>query len=162
MKNKIVYIMMVLLIAGCQPDAHKEIGPARDLVQSMNGTWKLTRVIQRDNEAVRKGFPFRDLDITGLFPYSDFILTLNADAGNPTTYSSVQGNAPAILKSASGNWTVDNPDYPGVIALANGTTVDSIRLGGYPVGAETNLSLTVQRKLGEKLVISYIYEFTKQ
>ncbi|RYY62271.1 MAG: DUF5004 domain-containing protein [Chitinophagaceae bacterium] len=162
MKNKLVYLLLVLLVAGCQPDAHKEVGEVRNIVQSLNGTWKLTKVTQRDEEATRKGFPFRDLDLTTVFPYSDFTLTLNTDGSGPTTYTSVQGNAPQILKTPSGSWTVDDPTYPGVITLGAGASGDAIRLGAYPVGAETNLSLTVQRKDGDKLVMSYIYEFSKQ
>ncbi|RYY52327.1 MAG: DUF5004 domain-containing protein [Chitinophagaceae bacterium] len=162
MKNKLIYLVFVVLAAGCQPDAHKEAGEVRNIVQSLGGTWKLTKVTQRDEEATLKGFPFRDLDLTSIFPYSDFVLTLNVDGSGPTTYSSTQGNAPQILKTASGAWVVDDPIYPGKVTLGTGASADVITLGSYPVAAEKNLSLTVQRKEGEKLVMSYIYEFTKQ
>ena len=104
------------------------------------------------------------MDITGLFPYTDFVLTLNVNAGTPTTFTSVLGGSPDIVRLRSGTWTVDDLKYPKNIYLVSGTAADTILLGGYPVGAATTLKLKKEKRdfTSGKLLISYSYEFIKQ
>lgn len=164
--NKIATVIMLatIILAGCKPPSLKDLGVERELVQSLNGTWKLTKAIQVDEDAKRKGFPYQQLDITGLFPYTDFVFTLNVGAGVPTTFASTPGASPKIIKLASGTWTVDNLNTPKNIYLKNGAATDTVTLGGYPVGAATTLKLTKEKKDAStgKLLISYSYEFAKQ
>lgn len=153
-----------LLFTACQPDTIKEIGESRNILSSLQGTWKLTKATQVDEDASRKGFPYKELDITNIFPYTNFQLKLDLASGAPTTFTTTPGSSPKIIKLASGNWSVDNADYPKVITLTSGATTEKVTLGGYPVGAANALKLKVERKdaVTGKLLISYSYEFAKQ
>jgi len=163
---KLLFIVPVLMIMlhACQPDKYKSIGLPTTPISSLAGTWKLTKVIQTDEDAARKGFPFQTLDVTNVFPYTDFKLTLNANGTTPTTFATTPGNAPKIIKLASGNWIVDDPSYPKVISLASGTDTSRITLGSYPTLTNPLLKVRLERRdvATNKLLISYSYEFTKQ
>jgi hypothetical protein len=164
-KLLVCFILTGFVITACQPDAHKEVGDPRDIIPTLTGTWKLTKALQVDEDASRKGFPYKELDITSLFPYTDFQLTLNANGKIPSTFATVAGNSPKIVKLAAGNWTVDDPSFPKVITLTSGSTTEKMTLGSYPVGATKSLKVRVERRdasAGDKLLISYTYEFAKQ
>lgn len=160
----IMLVLATVLFASCKPDSIEDMGGKRDFLQSVNGTWKLTKATQVDEDAAKKGFPYQQLDITNLFPYTSFVLTLNVAGGAPTTFVATQGTAPKIVKLNGGNWTVDNLNYPKNIYLSNGAATDTITLGGYPVGASTTLKLIKEKRDATtgKLLISYSYEFAKQ
>ncbi|MEP7256552.1 MAG: DUF5004 domain-containing protein [Ferruginibacter sp.] len=164
--NKIAIVMMLatIVFVSCKPDSIEDMGGKRDLLQSINGTWKLTKATQVDEDASKKGFPYQQLDITSLFPYTSFSLTLNVTSGAPTTFTTNPGTSPKIVKLSSGNWTVDNVTNPKNLYLVNGAATDTITLGGYPVGASTSLKLIKEKrdKTTGKLLISYSYEFAKQ
>lgn len=168
MKNILTKSFMVLaaalLFAACSPEAHKEIGEPRNILASLSGTWKLIKATQVDEDASKKGFPYKELDITSYFPYTNFVLTLNLNSGAPGTFTTTPGSSPKIIKLASGNWTVDNTDYPKDITLTSGATTEKVTLGGYPVGAASTLKLKAERKDAStgKLLITYTYEFAKQ
>lgn len=117
-----------------------------------------------DEDAARKGFPFKELNITSLYPYTDFVLKLNLTSGAPGTFTTTPGGSPKIIKLLSGNWSVDNAEYPKNITLTNGASTEVTTLGGYPVGASNTLKLKVERKdaASGKVLISYSYEFAKQ
>jgi hypothetical protein len=166
MKKILAGIFVCLVAAACQPDEFPKNKPAEKVVPKLSGTWQLTTVIQQDNDAVNKGFPLfaQTQNITNDFPYSDLELVLNSDAdGNPTTYAITLGDSPNIIGAPlSGNWTVDDVDFPSQIEF--GTA--SIQLGSF---AELNNG-TMQFKLvrlqpkGDEMqaVVTYQYIFTKQ
>lgn len=164
LKTGLIILTAAFLFAACTPAEHKEIGVPRNIVESLAGIWKLTKATQVDEDASKKGFPFKELDITTLFPYTNFILTLNLNSGTPGTFTTTPGSSPKIIKLASGNWTVDNAQSPKDITLTSGATTEKVTLGGYPVGASKALKLKVERKDAStgKLLISYSYEFAKQ
>lgn len=164
LKTGVMILTAAVLFAACTPVAHKELTAPRNILESLAGTWKLVKATQVDEGASAKGFPFKEMDITSLFPYTNFVLTLNLNSGVPGTFTTIPGASPKIIKLTSGNWTVDNADYPKVITLTSGATIEKVTLGGYPVGAATNLRLKVERSEAGtgKLLISYTYEFAKQ
>jgi len=157
-------LIAALLFASCSPDAKKDLGAPRSIVESLAGSWKLTKATQVDEDAARKGFPYKELDITTLFPYTNFLLTLNVNSGTPGTFTTTPGSSPKIIKLASGSWAVDNIDYPKDITLTSGSTTEKVTLGGYPVGPYNTLKLKAERKDAStgKLLITYTYEFAKQ
>ena len=163
-KIAIVIVLATIVSVSCKPDRIEDMGGKRDFLQSINGTWKLTKATQVDEDAAKKGFPYQQLDITNLFPYTNFVLTLNVASGAPTTFTTNPGTSPKIIKLAGGSWTVDNVTTPKNIYLVNGAATDTITLGGYPVGAATTLKLSKEKrdKTTGKLLISYSYEFAKQ
>ena len=161
-------LMLAILFSACRPDGFKEIGESRDIPASMGGVWKLTKVIQKDEESARKGFPYSELDLTTVFAYTQFSLTLNVDNNlSPSTFTSTPGSSPDIIGLTSGTWKVDNAAAPTKIDFTQGATTSSVTLGSYPVGGNTNLKFRVEKRdadpaANNKLLISYTYEFTKQ
>ena len=164
LRTGFMMLTVSLLFTACQPDELKEIGASRNILSSLEGTWKLIKATQVDEDASRKGFPYKELDITSYFPYTNFQLKLNLANGAPATFTTTPGASPKIIKLATGNWTVDNAEYPKDITLTSGATTEKVTLGGYPVGANNTLKLKVERKDATtgKLLISYSYEFAKQ
>jgi hypothetical protein len=170
MKNIVLKITFLLLVTaaftGCQPDKIEAIGAPRDIPSSFVGAWKLTKAVQVDEDVKRKGnsFIFNTLDLTTLFPYTDFTLTLNAsNTGSPTNFTANAGNSPAIIGLTSGNWSVDDGKAPKVIIFKNGATTEEVTLGAYPIGGNNKLTFRIERKdAAGKVMISYTYEFTKQ
>lgn len=161
-------IFLFALIAGsfaaCRPSYDKVIGESRDVLSSLNGTWKITKATQLDQNAFEKGFPYQKLDITTLFPYTEFKLKLDVANGQPTTFTTTPGASPRIIKLASGTWTVDDINYPKVVTLTSGSTTEKFTIGGYAIAPNNTLTVTVQRSdaTDNKLLIVYTYEFTKQ
>jgi hypothetical protein len=161
-------LLVAIFFSACRPDDIKEIGDPRDVPASMGGVWKLTKVVQKDEESARKGFPYSELDLTNVFPYSQFTLTLNLDNNeSPSTFTSTPGGSPDIIGLTSGTWTVDNGAAPTKINFTSGTTTKSVTLGSYPVGGNDKLKFRIERRdadpaANNKLLISYTYEFTKQ
>jgi Domain of unknown function (DUF5004) len=164
LKKSLLVLTAAVFFAACTPEAHKEIGEQRNVLASLEGTWKLTKATQVDESAKAKGFPFKEIDITNIFPYTDFKLTLNLNAGAPGTFTTTPGASPKIIKLTSGSWAVDDAQQPKNITLSSGTTTEVTTLGGYPVAASNTLKLKVERKEAAtgKVVVSYSYEFAKQ
>ncbi|OSZ81045.1 hypothetical protein CAP36_07355 [Chitinophagaceae bacterium IBVUCB2] len=160
----LMMLSVSFLLTACQPDAHKELDAPRNILASLEGTWKLTKATQVDESAKAKGFPFKEIDITTLFPYTDFRITFNLNAGAPGTFTTVPGASPKIIKLTSGTWSVDNAASPKNITLTSGASTEVTTLGGYPVGASNTLKLAVARVEAAtgKTVITYSYEFAKQ
>ncbi len=77
LKGSLLFMAFTLFFAACTPVEKKELGDPRNIVQSFEGTWKLIKAIQVDEDAAKKGFPFKELDITTLFPYTNFVLKLD-------------------------------------------------------------------------------------
>lgn len=161
-------LLVAILFSGCRPDEFKEIGEPREIAASFGGVWKLTKVTQKDEESARKGFPYSELDLTTIFPYTQFTLNLNVDNNlSPSGFTSTPGSSPDIIGLASGTWSLDNGDAPTKIIFSQGATTKSVTLGAYPVGGNTKLKFKIDKRdadpaANNKLLISYTYEFTKQ
>jgi hypothetical protein len=168
MKPSLKYLVLlsgvIAVLYSCRPDTYKTLAAPGNYIQSLAGTWKLSKVLQTDEDAKRKGFPFQSQDITNVFAYTDFTMTLNTNGTTPTSFVIVRGNAPNIIPIASGNWKVDDPKFPNVLTLSNGTDSSKITLGAYPVQQTPLLKLSAHKKDAStgKLLISYSYEFTKK
>ncbi len=165
----LILAFAAVLVQSCRPEKFEDIGTPASVPATLAGTWKLNKVIQVDEDARNKGFTYgavniQQKDITSLFPYTDFTLTLNMNGSTPTTFTTNPGNSPRIIRLANGNWTFDNPEYPKVLTLANTTDTARITLGSYPTGAAPVLKVRLERRdaATNKLLISYSYEFTKQ
>lgn len=162
-------VTIVMLLNGCRPESYKSIGTPTDAVSSLSGNWKLTRVIQTDENAKTNGFSYDPInvqtaDLTSSFPFTDFGLTLNFSNGLPSTFTTAPGNSPKVIKMLSGKWVLDDPKYPKVISLINGTDTALITLGSYPLGSSPVLKIAQQKVDASDgtLLISYSYEFTKK
>ena len=163
------FIIIAGIFFSCQPSKYKNLEVPQTVASSLAGTWKLSKVLQTDEDAKSKGFTYgpinvQQLDITNAFSYTDFKLTLNVNGTAPSTFTTTPGNSPKILSLASGNWTFDDPNYPKVLTFTSGTTSEKITLGSYPAGASPILKITTERRDAStnKLLITYSYEFVKQ
>jgi hypothetical protein len=151
-----------MLICGCQPDKINDYVPrtAGD-VASVTGTWTGTSVLQRDNDAERKNFPYKSEDVTSTLEFTKVKITLNSADGQPTTFGIDYGGAPPFLKLTSGGWKVDDAKKIGKISLYNGLDTVKFTLGNYLLINQSKLQLQQGKSLLGKDVITYEYNLSK-
>jgi hypothetical protein len=164
--KKIKYIILslcILSVWGCKPEEFGPIGAEENILKELQGTWTLSKVTQKDEDAATKGFPYKELDITNVYPYKELVIALQGDAaGTPTTFTITPGNAPKISDFNTGTWTVDNVKAPTVITIKNGTTTSDLTLGSYAELKTGKFYLKKVRKSNGKAILSYTYQFTKK
>jgi hypothetical protein len=158
----ITNIFFVLLLFGCRPDSFRQVGERNNYVSQITGSYKLSKVLQSDVKAVKNNYPYKTLDLTTMLPYTDFEVTLNPSTNGVGTFTTKQGNAPAVIRLASGNWSVDNQDAPKMLYFVNGTDSVKIEFGNYTGLRSNQLNLRQVRYLDGKPVIHYDYQFTKK
>jgi hypothetical protein len=164
LKRKIVTVALAALVAlaACQPDEAKEYVPVESgNVKSVAGTWTGSSVIQRDNDAERKNFPYKSMDVTGALEFNKVKLTLAENNGQPTTFTVDHGGAPQIFRLTSGTWKVDDAAKVGVISLINNNDTIKLTLGSYNLIAQNKLMLRQSKTLLGKDVITYEFNFSK-
>jgi len=164
MKNIIIIaLLFVGLFLGCQPEPYEPIGDPIERPEQITGTYALQTFIQEENAAVAKGFPDdkSKIDLTYAFeghPYSDFSLTLNADA----TFSTELGNSYVQMLS-DGTWAFDDDDFPTALVLTSGSDIQTVNIGNFADLFEGSLQLSVERKdQSGKVIITYKYNLQKQ
>lgn len=163
-KNKAVSIALAAMIAlaACHPDEAKDYIPVESgNVKSVAGTWTGSSVLQRDNDAERKNFPYKSMDITNVLEFNKVKLTLQESNGQPTTFTVDHGGAPQIFRLTSGTWKVDNTSKVGLISLINNNDTIKLTLGSYNLIANNKLKLTQTKTLLGKDVITYEFNFSK-
>lgn len=152
----------LLILSACKPESLKEYTPYSGFeLASLQGTWKVTRITQTDEDSKRKNFPFKTLDLTPYLNLSAVTLTLNTSGTAPSTFAANYGTAPAIFNLSAGNWKLDNNDKPGNVWLINGTDTTKFVLGSYNLLPNKKLLLKQTKYLGTTPMISYEYEFSK-
>ncbi|TKC08253.1 DUF5004 domain-containing protein [Pedobacter polaris] len=165
MKN-IKYIILALCFLsfwGCKPEEFGPIGDPENVLKELQGTWTISKVTQKDEDAVTKGFPYKELDITNVYAYKELVIALQGDAaGNPTNFTITPGNSPKIADFNTGTWTVDDPNAPTIITLKNGTTSSILTLGSYAELKTGKFYLKKVKKFNGKAIVSYTYQFTKK
>src|SRR5688500_19626968 len=113
MKKIILLNLLVsMLLFGCRPENFKPVGEANNYMALIPGTYKLTSVVQSDVKALKNNYPYKSLDVTSLFPYTDFEKTLNSNGSAPGAFTTKKGNSPDVIRLASGNWSGDNKEAP--------------------------------------------------
>ena len=158
-------LILVLAISACQPEDIKEFTPSSSAfaLNDLAGTWKATKLEQTDMDAVRKGFPYKTLDVTSALGLTNMKLTLNLNGTAPGTFTIDNGSATPLFNFTSGTWFVDNAEKPSVISLVN--TPDTVRLvmGSYSnIVNNGTLQLQRSRFLGNTEVIRYQFQFVRQ
>jgi hypothetical protein len=152
----------VFFITSCKPESFKDFESANAFsVAKLQGNWKVTKVTQTDEFAASKGFPYKTLDLTNLFKQNEIVLTFNASAGAPSTYTINYGTAAKLLGVNNGNWLLDNIEQPQMLTLASGTDSAKMTMANYSLLASNKLMLVQKKSIGNKLVLSYTYEFSK-
>jgi len=163
--KKIVYLLFITLVVfSCMPDEIPPIGEKTNYKPMLAGTWQLSKFEQIDAEAESKNFPefATRKDLTNVFPghpYSDFTITFNADG----TFTSAKGNS-YMQFMASGNWALDDEQYPSAIVLTSGSTSEKIALGSLADVIVGKVQFKEERKQPDtgKVKIKYVYSLTKK
>ncbi len=163
MKNTLFVIAAFLVaIAGCTPDKVEELGINANRAEQIPGAYRLTGVVQSDVRAVKNNYPFKSLDITNSFPFTEFELTLNVNGSTPSTFTTKKGNSPVVVPYESGTWRLDNMDAPKLLYLIRNTDTVKMEIANYRGLVEGKLNIRRVRYLDGKAVTNYDYEFTKK
>lgn len=114
-KKYFALLLGVVMFAACEPTEIPEIGAPRNVVSDMTGSYTLTKVTQIDNGAIKKGFPYKTLDVTKF--YSGLTVTFNTSVVGgvviPGSFSIVTGTSGNSISTInSGTWAVDNDKTP--------------------------------------------------
>ncbi len=167
--------MLAILVVGfaCSPPKYPELeGQLTIKTDFLRGTWKTTKVIQYDQEAIDNGFPkeVQSMDITSSAPFNEYTITFDLDAqGKPSTYTLTPGQSPNFLALTSGNWAIDNPVFATKLTFfsPNSTLagkfivkrVDSNRIILRMERRDADANKPVDEKT---MFLYYEYEFVKQ
>ena len=157
-------LSVTALFVSCRPDKNELMSIAEKPVEALTGKWRLTKVIQKDEQAEIKNSPYVTMDITDIMPYNTLSLQLSSNKGTPTNYRVTPGSAPQLFKSNSGKWLVNDITNPTKARFINGLDTTYIDINSYPRGNDQSFELKVYRyeQPSGKLAQSYTYQFTKQ
>lgn len=158
--------MTTLVVTGCSPEKYDALPASDNVITSLTGNWTLRSVIQKDEGAENKNSPFVTLDLTSIFPYTQYKLTLASTSGTSGTYTAVPGASPKIIRSNTGKWEVDDAKNPKFISFISGTDTTKMQIGSYPRTFNQSFKLR-QTKVDQSTdakaaAVSYDYEFVKQ
>jgi hypothetical protein len=162
-KPLLLMLAVTLALASCKPESIKDYEPVElGSVKTIAGVWTGSSVTQIDNDAVRKNFPYKTMDVTGLLEFNKVKLTLQQNNGQPAGFTIDHGTAPPIFKLTSGTWKVDNTEKVGTVSLINGTDTVKMTMGSYNLFASNKMLLRQAKKneLGVD-VITYEFYFSK-
>lgn len=171
--NKLFSITVLAVIlffwSGCRPEKFEEIGEPFNKVQALNGSWKLTQVVQTD--LLAQSYNYQDpsrpdvnlvsMDVTNVAPYTDFGMTLNVQ-GADTTFTTTPSNSPNILRFANGKLLLNDATAPSNLRFVNGADTLRMDIGNYSsLNLSNILTLSVIRTQAGKPVLRYDYKFSK-
>ena len=159
-----VTTLAVAIMFSCSPEEYDVLPESGNVITSLTGNWTLKSVVQKDENAEIKNSPFVSTDLTSIFPYTQYKLTLDGTPAASGTYTAVPGSAPKIIRSNTGKWEVDDIKNPKTIYFINGTDTTKMQIGSYPrtFNASFKLRQTKIDLATGKAAISYDYEFVKQ
>ena len=160
-KNIVTVLLLVSTFAACRPEIPEFQYLETKSLENLSGQWKGMTVIQRDNEAERKKFPYQSMDITSFVKFSDFKLTLNTNGGSPSTFTIDNGTSMSLFKMASGTWQVNNVKQVSEIRLINGSDTAVLNLSPFSNLKENKATFNYAKKLAGKPVITYELTLTK-
>jgi hypothetical protein len=161
----ILIVLFCTIIFGCTRDTFDTPPPSAEVLSTLTGSWTLNRVTQKDEGAEIKNSPYVIMDITSLFPYTQYKITLSGTANTPNgTYTAVPGSSPQIIRFNTGKWEVDDAKNPKMISFINGLDTTKMQIGSYPTSFNSSFKLR-QTKIDMatgRPAITYDYEFVKQ
>ena len=162
------YLLVIILFVTACIEEFGEVGEPFNRKEQINGTWNLVEVIQVDEQAVKRSFPYQTLNLTNKFPYTDLSVSFSLDEnGNPFSFQINKGNAPSILPIEDGNWTFDSEEFPTQIIFSKGDTEANLEFQSLNTLTSDQLELKFSRyqlNSNDELepFVSYIYKFQKQ
>lgn len=156
-----ILLFAATLFMGCKPETIPDIGEPSDKLKLVEGNWQLEKVIQADLNAIKYGFPYKEMDVTNKAPFSEFKITFTLNNGAPATFTTTPGGSPKIIPLPSGSWKVDNPDVPKKFTLVYNQDTVRLNLASYNTLSNGQLKLQVIRGLDGKDLLRYDYYFKK-
>lgn len=162
MKTKfIILIAAVVAFAGCKPESLPDIGDPQNKLQYVQGNWQLDKVVQSDLNAIKYNFPYKEVDVTTVAPFTQFKLNLTLNNGAPGTFTTTPGSSPVIISLPDGKWEVDNVNIPKKFNLIKGTDTVKMMMGSYNSLINGRLHLQLVKGDGSKDLLRYDYYFKK-
>lgn len=112
MKNLVILVLFVTLIAACRPEPYKEIGPSYDLATGISGSWQIEMV-----EGVDLTLPVPESrEIGDFYTSAENPIGLTFDASSEM-YTVVNPQTPGNIFGQGGTYAFDNPDFPTQLSL---------------------------------------------
>ena len=162
MKTKfIILFALIATIVGCKPESLPDIGEPQNKVQLIQGNWQLDKVVQSDLNAVKYNFPYRELDVTAVAPFTQFKLNLDLNGDQPGAFTTTPGSSPVIIPLADGKWELDDANIPQQFNLIKGTDTVKMKIGSYNTLNAGRLHLRLVKGDGSKQLLQYDYYFKK-
>jgi hypothetical protein len=155
----------MLALAACRPEAVREYQNPDSAfkISDLSGTWKCFSLMQTDEDATRKGFPYKTVDLSAAVNAPQLKFTLNMNGSNPGTFAIDHGTGLRQFASTSGNWIINDPTRPSQVWLVNGADTVKFTIQGYSnILLNRKLVLKRVRNLADKSMSTYTYSFDKQ
>lgn len=158
-------------LMGCDRDNFGSIGEALTLTsESLDGSWKLDKVIQVDEGAVAKGFApaVQSEDITSAYDFKSYEISFTADEGKISGgFTVVNATDIPVMLPASGNWKFDDRVGTRKIKMvkAGGLAADTVlvEFGSAYRKSDGRLSLNYSRRDDDgKPFLTYRYSFVRK
>ena len=140
-------LLMFFCLLACEEEpVNERLLQQKPIVVS--GDWVLDKIYQNN------------LDITNSVELGTFVLTLNYNGDQPTTYLlNMDKRYPFVVEERSGQWTFDNLNYPNVIHfIPNDTLTTKLN---EPLYSENNTILSITFNMGCNKT-EYVYQFRKE
>lgn len=157
-------IVLAIALVSCEPVQYGKIGVPFSKLESVEGTWVATKVIQVDETAVSQGGLYQEMDLTDLYNFTSYSITFNLDADTlPSTFSVSTAGAPSFIDTM-GTWSFNDNDFPSEIHFTHPDSAD-ITSKLYliaPPRDQNPLRVKFLRFSKEKLIVSYQYIFERQ
>lgn len=155
-KSSLLAIFFASLFASCaSTDDGDYVNPITQY-EKIGGNWIINSVTQTDETNQTS------MDLTSLFNYDSFGISLNVDDEEKPTTFSVTGSAPAMLPS-EGQWQLANSYVNSDGASAEIILADKTHLTVTSVpGTKPVLEFKLIRKSNGVPFVSYTYNLTKQ
>ncbi len=149
-------VLSILLICSCASTEDGNYVAPITQYEKIGGNWILNSITQTDETTTST------MDLTNVFNFNSFGISLNLDSeNNPTTFT-ITGNAPALLPT-SGTWKLAN-----AFVNSNGSSAKillnnnvDLTITAVP-GTNAILEYKLTRKNNGVSFVSYTYNLTAQ
>jgi len=156
MRNTALAFGSLLLLAACQPDPFKEIGPDYSLVEGISGTWTLSGMELTDETQ-----PIPETkDVTNLFLADPMTVQFDYNAG---TYQVTDPGYGSDWIGNGGNFAFNNAEFPSAMSLypTGGDTLE-VELTQMVRSIDVEMGFKLHSDLCGDANLTYTYSFIRQ
>ena len=168
-KNIKIYFFLLLvplLFSKCQETVDGDFVSPITTYEKIKGTWYLSSLILKDDYANSLEIEPSELNLTNVFNFNDFQLTLNVNDNNEPLDYSVNGAVPKLFPT-EGFWNLSTsfpttnlePTLIYLYAdLAKSTKIGELHLTSIPSG-NNNMEIRLVRSSNDVPFATYIFKF---